>query len=496
MPAHFGLTLRLCDAGNRHDAVILEPPPAIDLARLFEPRGIAVLGASPDVAKIRGRIFAALRSGGYGGQLVPVNPSHREVQGLPAVARVADLPRGIDLAVIAIPATQVAEALVECADAGVRAAVVLSSGFAEIGAAGIALQAEIERVARARGIALLGPNSVGFLNMAAGIKATFSPGGLAAPARVIQRARRITIASQSGGIGFALYNRGIARGLLFNLVVTTGNEAGVSVLDALDHALGLSDTGAIVMFIEGLRDAVRLGALAARAAERRVPLIAAKIGRSAAATRAVLSHTGSDTGIEIAYAALFEAVGVLRGEDQDDLLDLAAAFATCPLPAGERVGIVTITGGGGAWLADRLVAEGLAVPELDGATQKAIHAVIPPYGTAANPVDITAQALEVGGRIRAIEALLKSPAVDAIAVVASLADVGHLEKERAALAGFAANGVKPIVFYSYTVPAPDNLAVLDDAGIACYTTLGGVARGLAGLVRFGARRDRQLREAR
>lgn len=458
-----------------------ESRPRIDLGRLFEPRGIAVLGASPEVNKIRGRILAALKTGGFAGRLVPVNPSHREIQGLQAVAGVGELSPGIDLAVIAIPAAQVAEALGACADAGVRAAVVLSSGFAETGVAGAALQSEVERVARVRGIALLGPNSVGFLNMAAGIKATFSPGGLVSPVRRIRGARRIAIASQSGGIGFALYNRGIARGLPFNLVVTTGNEAGVTVLDVVDYALGLPDIGAIVMFIEGLRDAARLTELGKRAAEREVPLIATKIGRSAAAARAALSHTGSDTGDEAAYAALFEASGVLRGEDQDDLLDLAAAFATCPIPAGKRVGIVSITGGGGAWLADRLEADGLSVPELDQATQDEIRRVIPPYGTAANPVDITAQALEVGGRIHAVEVLLRSPSVDAIAVIASLADVGHLETERADLARLAASSAKPLVFYSYTMPTPDNLSVLDDAGIACYTTFGGVARGLAGL---------------
>ncbi len=462
--------------------------PAIDLTRLFEPRGIAVVGASPEIGKIRGRIFAALKAGGFAGRLVPVNPNYAEVQGVPAVARIGAVGEGIDLAIIAIPAEHVAGALNECAAAGIGAAVVLSSGFAEIGPRGIALQAEIERTARSRGVALLGPNSVGFLNMALGIKATFSPGGLAAPTRRIRNARQVAIASQSGGIGFALYNRGIARGLAFNLVATTGNEAGVTVLDALDYALGLPDTGAVVLFIEGLRDAARLRDLSVYAASRGVPLIVAKLGRSAAAARAALSHTGALVGDEAEYAALFAETGILRGEDQDDLLDLAAARVTCPPIAGRRVGIITISGGGGVWLADRLEADGLLVPELDQATQDELRAIIPSYGTPVNPVDITAQALEVGGRVRAIDALLRSPMVDAIAVVASLADIGHLEQERDDLARFAANRLKPILFYSYTVPTLDNLAVLDDAGIACYTTLGGIARGLAGLVRATERK--------
>ncbi|MGD9536107.1 MAG: acetate--CoA ligase family protein [Alphaproteobacteria bacterium] len=468
---------------------------ALDLARLFNPRGIAVLGASPDLNKIRGRILAALKNGGYAGRLVPVNPSHREVQGLPAVSAVRDLPGGIDLAIVAIPADQVAAALNDCAAAGIGGAVVLSSGFAETGGAGIALQREVERLARERGIALLGPNSVGFLNKAAGITATFSPGGLAAPTREIRHARRIAIASQSGGLGFALYNRGIARGLPFNLVVTTGNEAGVTCLDALDYALGLDDTGAVVMFVEGLRDGERLPGFSARAAEKRVPLIVAKIGRSEAAARAALSHTGSDTGDEAAYARLFDEAGVILGDDQDELLDLAAAFATSPLPEGPRVGIVTISGGAGAWLADRVAATGLSVPMLDDATQADIRAVIPPYGTAVNPVDITAHALEIGGRIRAIEALMRSPSVDAVAVAASLADVGHLRKEQGDLARIAAEGRKPLLFYTYTMPSPDNLAALDEAGIACYTTLDGMARGLAGLSAYAARR-RSMRSDR
>lgn len=464
--------------------------PAIDLARLFEPRGIAVMGASPEVGKIRGRIFAALKAGSFAGRLVPVNPNYNEVQGVPAVARIGAVGAGIDLAIIAIPAEHVAGAIHDCAEAGIGAAVVLSSGFAEIGPKGIALQREIERTARAKSIALLGPNSVGFLNTAFGIKATFSPGGLAAPTRQIRNARRIAIASQSGGIGFALYNRGITRGLPFNLVVTTGNEAGVSVLDTLEYALGLPDTGAVILFIEGLRDAERLRDLSIRAAARQVPLIVAKIGRSAAAARAALSHTGALVGDEASYSALFAEADILRGEDLDDLLDLAAACVTCSPIVGRRMGVITISGGGGVWLADRLEAEGLLVPELDQATQDELRQVIPPYATPVNPVDITAQALEVGGRVRAIDALLRSPTVDAIAVVASLADIGHLESERADLARFAANGVKPIVFYSYTVPTSDNLAVLDDVGIACYTTLVGIARGLAGLVRVGERQAR------
>ncbi|MSO70351.1 MAG: hypothetical protein EXQ98_08795 [Alphaproteobacteria bacterium] len=462
--------------------------PALNLARLFEPRGIAVVGASPEIGKIRGRIFAALKTGGFKGHLVPVNPNYSEVQGVPAVASLSAVGEGIDLAIIAIPAEHVAGALDECAKVGIGAALVLSSGFAEIGPRGIALQNEIERTARSRGIALLGPNSVGFLNMAFGIKATFSPGGLAAPTRQIRNTRRIAIASQSGGIGFALYNRGITRGLSFNLVATTGNEAGVTVLDALDYALKLPDTGAVILFIEGLRDRARLRDLSARATSQGIPLIVAKLGRSAAASRAAMSHTGASVGNEADYAALFAESGILRGEDQDDLLDLAAACVTSPPLKGRRIALITISGGGGVWLADRLDAEGLLIPELDQTTQDEIRQVIPPYGTPVNPVDITAQALEVGGRVRAIDALLRSPSVDAIAVVASLADIGHLEKERADLARFAANGVKPILFYSYTVPTAENLAILDEAGLACYTTLGGISRGLAGLARLGERR--------
>lgn len=466
-----------------------------DLDRLFRPRGIAVVGASPDVTKIRGRILAALKDGGYPGSLVPVNPSHREIQGLPAVPRVADIAGPVDLAILAIPAERVAGALIECAVAGIGAAVVLSSGFAEVGAEHAALQRKISAIAAEWDLALLGPNSVGFLTRDAQVRATFSPGAQIASPRAMNAPKRAAIVSQSGGIGFAIYNRGVARGVGFNLVATTGNEAGVTTLDVVDYALGLPDTGAILMFVEGLRAGRRLAGLAARAAEQGVPLIVVKVGRSEAAHRAAISHTASLTGSDLLYATAFDHHGLIRADEQDELIDLAAAFTACPRAAGRRVGIVTITGGGGAWLADRLEAGGLIVPALDQDTQDAVRRFIPAYGSATNPIDTTAQALETGGRIKSIEALDHSPAVDQIAVVASLADAGHLAPERDALIALNRGRTKPLVFASYTLPTADNLTVLDEAGLPCYTSFGGVARGLGALADYPAIRARVLARA-
>lgn len=463
-----------------------------DLDRLFRPRGIAVVGASPDATKIRGRILAALKEGGYPGALVPVNPSHREVQGLRAVARVSDVAGAIDLAILAIPAEHVSSTLIECAVSGVGTAVVLSSGFAEAGPEAAALQKKITAIAAEWDLALLGPNSVGFLNADACIRATFSPGAQSAPVRAVKTPRRAAIVSQSGGIGFAIFNRGVARGVGFNLVATTGNEAGVTTLDVVDYALKLPDTGAILLFVEGLRAGRRLGQIAGDAAEKGVPLIIVKVGRSAAAHRAAISHTASLTGSEALYAAAFGHHGLLRVEEQDELIDLAAAFTACPPAGGKRIGIVTITGGGGAWLADRLEAGGLEVPELDRAMQDEVRRFIPAYGSASNPIDTTAQALETGGRIKSIEALDRAADIDQIAVVASLADVGHLAPEREALMALNQRRTKPLVFASYTLPSADNLAVLDEAGVRCYTSFGGVARGLAALADYPTTRARVL----
>ena len=462
--------------------------PAPDLGVFFEPKSIAVIGASPDRKKIRGRLLAAVMNNGFEGAVYPVNPSHAEVQGLKAYARITELPTGVDLALIAIAAEVVPDALEDCARQGIKNAIIYSSGFGEVGPEKKALEERIKQITRTHDIRVCGPNSVGYHNAAKRTSPTFSPGIDVEDAPTPVAGHKVAIVSQSGGLAFSMYGRGVRRGIGFSIVISTGNEVDLGALDFVEHMLADEQTGAVILYLERLRHTERLEAVAARAAELGKPLIVAKVGRSPAATEAALSHTGAMTGSDEAYEAVFRHNGILRADDQDELLDIAAAAVTCPPFRGRRIGIVSITGGGGVWLADACADRRLEVPPLDAERQKDLRKFVPDFGGIGNPVDITAQALELGGRCEAIDLLYDAPEIDAIAVVETLAERTMLLRDRDKLAAIAARREKPLVFATYTLPADENTSLLSDIGLHCFSSFQGCARGLAALADFAEHR--------
>jgi acyl-CoA synthetase (NDP forming) len=244
----------------------------------------------------------------------------------------------------------------------------------------------------------------------------------------------------------------------------------------------------ILLFLEAVRDGTRFLRVARRAAELGKTLIAAKIGRSTAGTRAAASHTAALTGADAVYASTFRRWGILRVDDQDEMLDMAAAAVTGRLPAGRRVGIVTISGGVGGWLADSLVAAGLNVPEFSASLQARIRGYLPSYGSAFNPIDITAQALENDHRLRSVETLCASEEVDAVIVISSLAADPRLAREKTGLKAAIQGSGKPVFFYSYPLPSESALADLSDIGAPCYTSLTGAARALAAIEELAEQR--------
>jgi acyl-CoA synthetase (NDP forming) len=333
-------------------------------------------------------------------------------------------------------------------------------------------------------MAVAGPNSVGMLDLAEPLAATFSPAidFAALPAlRADTSRRRIGIISQSGGLGFALFNRGLKRHLAFSTVINTGNEADLDACDVLDFMLNDERTGVILMFVEAIRRGRRFVALAERALALDKPIIVAKIGRSPAGRRAAASHTASLTGSDAVHDAIFRRYGVIRADDQDDMLDIAAACTLCPSARGRRVGIVTISGGVGGWIADTLAAHGLEVPQFSAELQREIRAFLPSYGAAFNPIDITAQAIGNDHRLRSITVLETADEVDAIAVVASLAADSRMVHEKDALAAIAARRRKPILFYSYPLPSEQARTDLAEIGVPLYTSLRGPALALSAL---------------
>jgi len=457
------------------------------LDRFLAPAAIAIIGASPDSARIRGRLLHLLRENGYSGKLYPVNPSYPEIAGVPCFPSVGAIGQPVDLALIAIPAETVLPALEDCAAAGVGHAVIISSGFAEQGGAQTGLQHEIAALARRTGLRVCGPNAEGFHNDVAHVAATFSPAVEVKPGeqRLEASPRRVGVVAQSGGMGFALYNRGRALGLAFSSIVSTGNEADLTASEFFAHLAQDRATSVILLFLESVRDPAVFLAAAAAAAERGKPVIGVKIGRSAAGERAARSHTASMAGWNAAYDAVFAEHGIIRADDPDEAVAIAAAFATAPTAQGPRVAVVTASGGAGAWAADVLAGAGLMLPELSPELQQAIQAFIPAYGSARNPVDITAQAVLTGGLLRAAELLSDSAEIDAVLVVVSLASEKRMAIDIAALKALVARQAKPLLFYSYTLPSSLAKKALAEAGLTIHTDLGAVAQAMAALVRRG-----------
>lgn len=457
------------------------------LDSFFFPRSVAIIGASPDATKIRGLLLHFLRKNGYGGQIFPVNPSYAEIDGIACFPSIGAIGAPIDLVLMAIPAGGVLAALEECAAAGVRHAVIISSGFAEEGGASTAAQHAIAAFARRTGMRISGPNAEGFHNEPGNVTATFSPTVDRNPqhTRISASERRIGIIAQSGGIGFALYNRGQAAGLNFSHVVSTGNEADLTAADFLDYMVQDRLTDVVMLFLESVRDPAGFLAAAARAAASGKPVIVAKVGRSSAGERAAVSHTASMTGWNAAYEAVFAKFGFVSTSDPDEAVAIAAAFASAPVAQGDRVGIVTVSGGAGAWAADALTGYGLRVPELSAQLQATIRAYIPSYGTPRNPVDITAQAAHTGGFQKTVDLLNESDEIDIILVVTSLASEKRVAFDPEVLKRTLDSRRKPILFHTYTLPSVFARTTLARAGVVVFPGLAAVSAAAAQLVRRG-----------
>lgn len=457
------------------------------LQTMFSPKSIAVIGASADRSTLSGRPVEILRQHGYQGRVYPVNPRHTTIGGLEAYPAVGALPGPVDLAVVAVRAELVAGVLDECAGAGVRSAVVFSSGFAEEGEAGAAAEQRMAALAARSGMRILGPNAEGFANLVEGIPVTFSPtvdhdrgAGTLVPGNV-------AIVSQSGGLGFALFNWGQAAGLGASYVVSTGNEADLEALEVSAYLVEQPGTDVVALLVEGFRRPDRLGPLAARAAELGKHVVVAKLGRSDVGARAALAHTAHDAGDDNAYRDALERSGAIQVDDQEDLLDACFALSRATLPSGPRVGIVTTSGGAGVWLADACRAAGLEVPELEGDIQDELRRLMPSYGSARNPVDVTAQVLSHAGIAPALELVCRSERVDAVAVVSSLSGPQMLKREEAAIKGLLDGTSKPVVLYSYTAPGAESVEGLRRLGLAWYPSPARTARALAALVHAAGR---------
>lgn len=361
--------------------------PKSSLDALLRPASVAVIGASNDRTRIGGRPIRYLRAAGFDGRVYPVNPKHREVQGIPAFQHIDDVPEAVDLAVVAVPAPSVLATVKACAARGVRAAVIFSAGFAEAGPAGRRMQQGLREIAGTSGLRIVGPNCLGLYNSEIGCFITFSTtleDGFPAPGGV-------GLVSQSGAYGSHLSLLARQRNIGIRYWVTTGNEVDVSVPEVLGWLAEQPDVSVIVAYAEGITDRDALVRALAIARAHRKPVVFMKVGATEVGAEAARSHTASLAGADPVYDAAFRQFGAYRARDTDEMLDVAYAASFGVFPESARVALVSISGGVGVQMADAAVGFGLDVAPLSEPAQARLKAALP-YASPRNPVDITAQA--------------------------------------------------------------------------------------------------------
>ncbi|EHK65360.1 acetate--CoA ligase family protein [Achromobacter arsenitoxydans] len=388
-------------------------PSDTSLSRLFDPHSIAIVGASATPGKIGAMPITLLQQHGYGGRIIPVNPRADIIAGLPALPGLDALDDAVDLVILAVPAAHAAQALERARPGQVGAAVVFTSGFSETGADGAAQQERLCIIARERGIRLLGPNCLGFMNVRRNVYATFSP----APANGVVAPGGIGMVSQSGAFGAYAYSMARERGLGLSHWISTGNEADIDVADCIEWLARDADTRVIMAYMEGCRDGAKLRRALAAARMADKPVVVTKIGRTQAGAQAAASHTAALAGDDAVYDALFRQYGALRARTIDEFFNLGYALDTWQRPPqGRRLGIVTISGGVGALMADEAADIGLALPEPAADTQARLLQRVP-FASGRNPVDVTGQAVSEPGLLLATaDDMLAEGRYDALAV--------------------------------------------------------------------------------
>ncbi len=386
-----------------------------ELGRLFLPKSVAIVGASANLETISGRPLKLLKRYGFNGPVYPVNPKYESIEGFRCYPSLSSLPEPPDVVLVGVRASLVPGVIEECSRIGAGFAVIFSSGFAESDDA--EAQKRIVEVARAGGVGILGPNCQGLVNLARGIPLSFSAS--------LDTDRRptghVAYVSQSGAFGFASFAMAADAGAGFRYVVTTGNQ---SDLDVIDFARFLSEDPEVrllLLYLEGISDGTRFLELLRFAHGKDLPVAVLKVGRSAVAREAAKSHTAALTGDENVWEAVFRQYGVLTLSDADDVTDVARMFGASKRTRGNRVCILSTSGGAGIIAADACDALGLAVPSLSEPLRREVERFIPGFGSSLNPVDMTAQVINDPEGFRNLLTLMEeSPEVDMILTVISM----------------------------------------------------------------------------
>jgi acyl-CoA synthetase (NDP forming) len=385
--------------------------------KLFDAHSIALLGASQDPRKWGFTMLNNLINGGFKGRLYPVNPKEDEILGLKVYKSIADIPEIPELAVIVVPPMNVLQVVKECVKRGVRAGIVITAGFAELGESGARLEQELTEVARTGGMALVGPNCNGIMNPWEKLYVQFPP--------FFVPPGPIAVIAQSGNVVDVLARQIMLRGFGCSICVSSGNEADLHSEDYLEYLAEDPHTKVILSYTEGFKDGKRFFQVAREVSQKK-PIVMVKAGRTSAGAKAAMSHTASIAGSDAIFDAVCKQSGIVRAKSLDDLLNIGIAFLRQPLPRGIRVGIVTGGGGAGVLTADACAELGLEVVSLPEETIKELDSFMPAWWSRDNPVDLVAGS-SPDTSFKAVETVLRCPSVDGV-IMMSIMPALRLER--------------------------------------------------------------------
>ncbi|MGZ4828286.1 MAG: bifunctional acetate--CoA ligase family protein/GNAT family N-acetyltransferase [Candidatus Angelobacter sp.] len=459
-----------------HESTAPSWPPS-PLAPIFHPRTVAVIGATEKPASVGRTVLRNLMEQPSGATIFPINPHRPNVLGIRCYPNIASIGEQVDLAIVVTPAATVPEVLQECVAAGVRGAIVISAGFAELGADGKELENKIRRVLASGHLRLIGPNCVGVMNPRTGLNATFAQSN-ALPGN-------IAFLSQSGALCTAVLDWSRRENVGFSGVVSVGSMLDVSWGDLIYHYGDDAYTSSILIYMESITDA-RSFLSAAREVSLRKPIIVIKPGRTEAARKAAASHTGSITGSDEVFEAAFRRAGILRVASIGELFDMAEVLSKQPRPYGPRLAVVTNAGGAGVLAVDALLASGGQLATLSADTQEALNKLLPAAWSHANPVDTLGDCLPEM-YAKALQAVADDPNCDA--VLSILAPQGMTEPEQAAgLVRKAAEAIKKPLLASWMGGSRMQLAanVLNEARIPTFEYPDAAARSFAYMWRYSS----------
>ena len=452
-----------------------------NLSLLWNAQSIAIIGATERENAMGRAPIEYLQRYGYAGKIYPINPKGSTILGLQAFTTITEVKSTIDLALILLPAELVEEALTQCGVAGVKVVIVMSSGFAESDADGVLAQARLVDIAKHSGIRLVGPNCIGSVGGAKKLVASFSP-VFSAPTTNVE-AGSIALVSQSGALGYGMYSLGLDQGVPLGVVVTTGNEADVTNLEVANALADDPSISAILLYAESLTDIGMLHKISTKK-----PTAILKVGRSAQGAIAAASHTGALATEDRIIDAAIRATGAVRVNDVEQLLDAGSIFASGVKSLGKRVAIITTSGGSGILATDALEAQGLELAELAPESLAELRNIIPSYGNANNPVDVTAavmsspdlfeKCLDILAHDKGVDSIIACFAVlvgaDVERIAAALGGVSKIRKIPIAVARTGSKNLAPnaqAIFRSLNIPVfptPDRavaaLRILNDSG--------------------------------